>query len=381
MPNPKKKAVEILLPPAVGYSFHILLNFLKKNRVSPRYYGRLLAMSVINIINFPFRTYERLLINPRIDRSKITEPPIFIIGHWRSGTTHLHNLLTQDKQMGYLTTYQGVFPDTMFNYLGKFIFKNFTKVLIPRTRKGDNVTLKTDNPQEEEFALGDKTRLSYYYFWMFPENTLDYYEEALRTKDVPEKKLSKWKHEYRLLVKKALKNTGRPIFLSKNPPSTARIKTLLDTFPEARFIHIHRNPVEVYLSTNHFFNIMMPHLQLQTTSDPQREELILEVYQKMMHHYLEDKALIPADRLVEIAFDKLETDPLGVLDYVYHELNLPGFEEAKPAFKSYVQSMKSYRKNRHSISQEKLDKVLSQWGFAMNHWNYEVPDSIDITES
>lgn len=381
MPKPKKKAIEVLLPPAVGYSFHILIYFILYNAISFRYLGRLLVMVLINIINFPFRTYERLVINPRFKKQVISTDPIFIIGHWRSGTTHLHNLLTHDRQMGYLTTYQGVFPDTMFNIIGKFIFKNFTRFLIPRTRKGDNVTLKTDNPQEEEFALGDKTRLSYYYFWMFPRNTLKYYDEALRTRNVAEKKLNRWKEEYRLLVKKSLKNTGRPIFLSKNPPSTSRIKTLLEIFPGARFIHIHRNPVEVFLSTNHFFNIMMPHLQLQTISEKQREAIILEVYSKMMHHYLEDKESIPHGNLVEISFDDLEQDPLGILEHVYGKLNLPGFKEALPAFKSYVQAMKSYKKNRHVISRDRLNKVLASWGFAMKNWKYEVPETIDILDN
>ncbi|MEZ5084214.1 MAG: hypothetical protein R2750_12330 [Bacteroidales bacterium] len=40
------------------------------------------------------------------------------------GTTHLHNLLSRDKQMGYCTTYQGVFPDTIFNKIGLFLLKD-----------------------------------------------------------------------------------------------------------------------------------------------------------------------------------------------------------------------------------------------------------------
>lgn len=380
MSEPKKKAIEVLLPPAVGYSFHILIQFCLRNKVSLRYYPRFVISGIINIINFPFRTYERLFINPRFKRSEIKKEPVFIIGHWRSGTTHLHNILTRDTQMGYLTTYQGVFPDTLFNIIGKFIFKNFTRILIPATRKGDNVSLKTDNPQEEEFALGDKVALSYYYFWMFPHKTLEYYDTALRTKGVSARKLQKWQNEYKTIIKKSLRNTKRDIFLSKNPPNTARIKVLLEMFPNAKFIHIHRNPVEVFLSTKHFFNVMMPHLQLQTISEQQREEFILEVYQRMMTHYFEDKSSIPEENLVEISFDDLEQNPMEVLEQVYGSLSLPGFDQAKPEFTSYIQQMKSYKKNKHTIEKEKLDKILDKWGFTMTKWNYKVPDNIQTKQ-
>jgi hypothetical protein len=380
MPKSKKKTFEVLLPPAVGYSFSILVRFFFTNRIHFRYYHRLFILGIINLINLPFRSYERLIINPRIRKRAGGEAPVFIVGHWRSGTTHLHNILTRDRDMGYLTTFQGVFPDTLFNKLGKFIFINFTQLLIPRTRKGDNVTLSTENPQEEEFALGDKTPLCYYYFWMFPKKTLHYYREALRYEGVKDKVIRHWEEDYKLLLKKSLKNTGGKRFLSKNPPNTARIRMLLKFFPDARFIHIHRNPVEVFLSTTHFFNVMMPYLQLQKATDEDREELVLTVYQKMMNDYLADRALIPEGNLVEVAFEDLEKNPMEEVERIYKQLGIPGFNEARQAFEGYLRKMSSYRKNRHSISRKKLDRVIKEWKFTMDLWDYDIPENIDIID-
>lgn len=380
MPKTKRKTIEVLLPPAVGYSFSILIRFFFTNRISIRYYHRLIILGIINLINMPFRVYERLIINPRMHKASIQEDPVFIIGHWRSGTTHLHNILCQDKQMGYLTTFQGVFPDTLFNYAGNFIFRNFTRLLIPSTRKGDNVTLGTEKPQEEEFALGDKIPLCYYYFWMFPRKTTKYYQYALRNTGVKEKTLVKWEKNYKLLIKKSLRNTGRTRFLSKNPSNTARIKTLLKMFPNAKFIFIHRNPVEVFLSTTHFFNIMMPYLELQKTSDKEREELVLKAYPDLMKDYLNDKGLIPSRNLIEVAFEDLEKKPLDLIHEIYNELDIPGFENAHDQFSKYLLSMKSYAKNRHQISRDKLEKVMNEWQFAMEIWNYTIPENIEITD-
>ena len=153
------------MPPGVGYNLSLYRNLLKKNKVLPRYYPKVFFIGLINVINMPFRFYESKRINTRIEKEDIAQDPIFIIGHWRSGTTFLHNLLAQDKQMGFVTTYQSVFPDTVCVKAGKFLFKTFTKIFIPPTRKGDRVKLDPDYPQEEEFALGSRNPFSYYYFW------------------------------------------------------------------------------------------------------------------------------------------------------------------------------------------------------------------------
>jgi omega-hydroxy-beta-dihydromenaquinone-9 sulfotransferase len=375
----KKQKRGILLPPAVGYSVQILAGLCRKNHISPKYYLRLLAIWVINLINWPFRTYERLFINPRFKNKSIENPPVFIIGHWRSGTTHLHNLLCQDKRMGFVTTYQSVFPDTLFNWIGRFLFKGFTKLLIPGTRKGDNVALDTENPQEEEFALGDKIPVCFYYFWMFPKNIRNYYDRFIRFKGLTAAETDSWKRDYSLLIKKALKNTGREQFLSKNPPNTARVRVLLEIFPDAKFIHIHRNPVEVFLSTKHFYAKMLPHLQLQPISQVEIDSHIFEIYKSLMNDFLEQKRLIPFGNFVEIAFDDLELNPLKNLEAIYQQLRLPGFEDALPFFEKYQESMESYKKNKYSISRALLEKIQQEWGFAMKEFKYDLPKKIGIT--
>jgi hypothetical protein len=378
MPKIKKSKKGIFLPPAVGYSFRVLLNLCYKNHVSLRYYPRLVAITLINLINLPFRIYERWRINPGFDSKRISKPPVFILGHWRSGTTHLHNLLSQDQRFGYVTTYQSVFPDTLHSRLGRFIFGSFTKLLIPGKRKGDNVELNPAFPQEEEFALGDKTPVCFYYFWMFPKKIRDYYEHSIRFNGVQHDLKEKWKKDYLLLIKKALKNTNSDHFLSKNPSNTARIKILIEMFPNAKFIHIHRNPVEVFLSTRNFYFKMLPHLQLQTISQEETENHIIEIYKQLMTDFLEQNKLIPAGNFVEIAFADLEKSPLENLNVVYEKLGLEGFEGAEPYFHHYLGQKEDYEKNSHQIREIQLHKIMDEWGFMMKHYNYSIPEKIEI---
>jgi len=370
----------VLLPPAVGYSFKIVVDLIKKNKIQFSYYPKLLAIILVNLINLPFRTYERKFINPRFKNKPIDKAPIFILGHWRSGTTHLHNLLCQDKNMAYVTTYQSVFPDTLFNKLGRFLFLGFSTLLIPGTRKGDNVKLGSSLPQEEEFALGDKAPFSFYFFWMFPEKMLEYYHRFIRFENIERNKLELWKQYYKLLIKKAIKNTKGSRFLSKNPPNTARIKVLLEMFPNAKFIHIHRNPIEVFLSTQNFYKKMLPPLRLQ---DIDSEEIILniqEVYKKLMKDYFKQKEMIPSKNLVEISFNQLESKPIGTLKSIYENLNLEGYKMVEPAFVSYVSNLKDYQKNKHQISRKQLDILLYEWNFSMEKLNYKIPNNIEIID-
>jgi len=370
----------IYLPPAVGYSFKILFNLVRVNKISLKYTPRLLAVLLINIINYPFRQYERFIINPKIRKNTIDDAPIFIIGHWRSGTTHLHNLLCQDAQMGYTTTYQSVFPDTLFNKLGFFLFRGFTRILMPGNRAGDNVRLKASFPQEEEFALGSKTQICFYYFWMFPRNLLDYYTDYIRLKKPNGNQLESWKEDYKLLIKKSLRNTNKKVYLSKNPPNTGRIKILLEMFPNAKFIHIHRNPVEVFVSTQKFFYKMLPHLQLQTIKPEEIDDAIFVLYKNLMDDYFEQKHLIPKENLFEFSFDQLQEKPLLTLRDLYLGLNLTGFEKAQPKFKAYLKSVDQYKKNKHHIKKEHLDRLLVEWNSYMISLNYSVPDTIEIDD-
>lgn len=367
-----------LLPPAVGYSFRVLVYLFGRHAISFKFLIRALVTLLINIINWPFRTYEKLFINKKYSRSAIEEDPIFIIGHWRSGTTHLHNILCQDPQMAYTTTFQSVFPDTLFNKAGRFLFEGFARILIPGTRKGDNVTLGMKLPQEEEFALGDKTPVSFYYFWMFPRSLKKFYERFIRFRDIEESVINSWKNDYKLLISKALKNTERKRFLSKNPPNTARIKVLLEMFPNARFIHIHRNPIEVFLSTRNFFDKMLPHLQLQTIDATALEEHVFQLYKDLMKDYLEQRDLIPEGHLAELSFESLENDPKVSIRNLYKDLDLSGYDQCEPFFEAYLNKMKSYQKNKHHISEKLLEKIQTEWSFAIKEWAYQIPKHIEI---
>ncbi len=176
---------------------------------------------------------------------------------------------------------------------------------------------------------------------------------------------------YRLLQIATIHAEGKQLIL-KNPVNTARIKLLLEMFPDAKFIHIHRSPYHVFRSNKNMNETLTPITTLQALdfTSPEREERLLTVYEEMMQRYLEERSLIPAGNLVEVRFEDLERNPMVEIQRIYAALNLPSYEASSSAFKTYIDSQKSYKKNQHQLSAEAQQKVEQRWQFAFSEFGY-----------
>ncbi len=309
----------------LGSTLGNFMRTIRYGKIDHEYFHKVFFTSLICLIASPFHLWEKFK-----DRklNSQNESPLFIIGHWRSGTTFLHNLLCQDPNTGYVTTYQSVFPNNMHS---KLLFRPFMKWKIPDKRPSDNIKLHVDYPQEDDFALASMLP-SFYHMFYFPNAYKALFDETVLFKNRPEKEIQKWKNIYNKLIVKAKANTGGNNVILKNPVNTARINKLLEMYPKARFIHIYRNPVVVYLSTKKFFLELFPTLQLQKSTPKQITNMIFDLYAKIMHAYFDQKALIPPTQLIEISFESFEVEPIKYLEEIYQQLALDDWEEAVPYF-------------------------------------------------
>lgn len=312
--------------------------------------------------------------NRRFDKWLADKPiendPVFILGHWRSGTTFVHNVLSQDKQFGYNTTYQTVFPHLML--FGQPFFKKMATLAMPAKRPTDNMELSVDQPQEEEFALLNMTPCNFYNFWIYPRYTQEYSKKFLLFEDATPEETAHFKKIFERLVKIALWNTGGERFLSKNPPHTGRIRVLLEMFPNAKFIYLMRNPYTVFESTRNFFINTIRPLELQNATDDEIVDNIVKVYKDLYFRYQADKSLIPEGNLIEIKFEDFEQDALAMTRKIYDTLSLPGFEQARPAIEAYINKKKGYKKNKYSYAPATVETVEKNWDFALKDWNYSL---------
>jgi omega-hydroxy-beta-dihydromenaquinone-9 sulfotransferase len=332
---------------------------------------RAMFVSAVSSATAPLRVWQRLLYPQGSKTDGLDAAPIFILGHWRSGTTLLHHLLCKDPALGYVSTFQSIAPEWFLVAGGAM--RRWVARRVPRRRAMDNIPLGLDDPQEEEFAVAQMSPFSFYHQWSFPRNARRYFEKYVLFDGVPESVVAAWRRTYLSVLRTAARRSGGKRLALKNPVNTARIRHLLDLFPDARFIHIVRNPYTVFLSTRHFFESLLTNTRLQETSREEIEANVLWFYERLMRRFLAERDLIPPENLVEIRFEQFEADPLGELRGAYSQLRLPGFDATEDAFRGHLASLNGYRKNRYTLDDHAIRNVERHWGFALAHWGYGLP--------
>ncbi|MFI3321221.1 MAG: sulfotransferase [Rikenellaceae bacterium] len=329
-----------------------------------KYYLTKLICGILSLTHsIEDRRYKKLLASKPLEND-----PIFVLGHWRSGTTFVHNVLSCDKQFGYTTTYQTVFPNAML--FGQKMFKSTMGKIMPDKRPTDNLELKPDLPQEEEFAISATTPYSYYNFWFFPKNMMEYSDKYLLMNNLTDAERESFQKAFDRVVKTSLYNSGGSRYLSKNPPHTGRVEELLKLYPNAKFIYLMRNPYTVFESTKSFFTKTIQPLKLQDISDEQIEENFTKVYADLYDKYQSTKHLIPEGNLVEIKFEDFEQNPIEATRSIYEKLSLDGFEAALPEIEKYVGKKKGYKKNKYEYAPRTREVVESYWARSIEDWGY-----------
>ena len=138
-------------------------------------------------------------------------------------------------------------------------------------------------------------------------------------------------------------------------------------------MHIHRNPYDVFRSTRHLLRTTASWATLQRNDLAGIEERALRQYEEVFDAFFEERGLIPAGRLHEIGFERLEADPVGELRGLYDGLQLGDFDVAEPAVRSYLASIAGYEKNRlPEIEPHWKAEIARRWRRCFDEWGYAV---------
>lgn len=340
-------------------------------RVHPVYWPRAVVLTFSSLIASAFGLVDLVLYSWRVRHARV-EAPIFIVGHFRSGTTHLHNLLALDRALAFPTLYETLNP-AGFLSTEPFVRLPFQLLLTSR-RPQDQVSIGPAVPAEDEVAIGVATRLSPYLGWVFPDRQA-HFDRFLTLADATEDERRRWREGLIGFLRKVSWKHRRPLVL-KSPTHTARLGLLLEMFPDARFIHIHRDPVEVFVSTRRLLTTLPPYFNLQRGGLDGLDDRIIDQYRRMYDAYLDQRSLVPAGQLCEVAFDDLERDPMGTLGRVYESLRLPGFERIGPELRRYLGDVAGYRKNTYASLPDDLARRLAvDWGRYFEAFGYSPPSA------
>jgi omega-hydroxy-beta-dihydromenaquinone-9 sulfotransferase len=351
-----------------GSDFFAWLRLLWRNRlaVEPQVWYIAAIVSCKSFLNTCLRWSQQRAYAFDI-ADAVVQPPLFVLGHWRTGTTLLHELLILDDRYTYPSTLHCFEPCHFL--LSEEVFTKHLQFLLPDKRPMDNMATGWTLPQEDEFALCLLGEPSTYTDLAFP-NRPGLNDGALDLSGLSRRQLSSWKRTLRQFVRTLAVRDPRPLVL-KSPPHTARIPALLDLFPGAKFVHIVRDPYVLFASTVNLWTSMG---QMHGFQWPRRPDLIEEKvfreFRVIYERVLEDRKLIPEGHYCEVRYEDLVPDLVSGMESVYESLTLGGIDAVRPKLEQYAARKKGYATNKYQLTDEQRAKVKERWGDLIERLGY-----------
>lgn len=303
--------------------------------------------------NTPLTWISEALFKKQAESLPLDQPPIFVVGHWRSGTTFLHDLFSEDPNLAFPTTYECFFPHHFL--LTEGTLDHAFKVLLPKHRPQDDVPVGFDRPQEEEFAmlmLGEGSPLiTMAWPRLGPADT-----EYLDFDGVPDKKVKSWADKYMWFYRRLMLKHGKTLVM-KTPPNATRIKVLTKLFPDARWVFIARNPLKVFPSSVKLWRALYSTQGLHNPPyvEPWLDDYVLDILERFSKVYERDRHLIPKENLVEIRYEDLVKDPIASMRGIYETLRIDKFEEAEGPMRATLSD-----RSDHKVSTYQMPKALTK---------------------
>ncbi len=329
-------------------------------RVPRRAWPWLAYFALCGLARAPVTLAETALLAAR---SRATRAPLFIVGHWRSGTTHLVNLLAAAGRFN-LPTPVSVGLPAEWLMLGRPL-EPWLARLIPEGRWIDAVKVDRAAPQEDEIALANLGAPSFYEAYYLPGDFRRRLRELLF---LGEAGLRAWLDRAEAYYARLERTRPDARLVIKNPVYTARVAALVERWPEARFVHCVRDPYAVFGSTLRFHRELGAALGLAPFDEAEIEAAVIETYATMMARFEADRTRLAPGRLVDVRYEELAADPLAVVERLYALLELGEFAADRPAIAAHVASVAGYRAGRYRLDEATRARLDAAWQPFIAKW-------------
>jgi hypothetical protein len=261
--------------------------------------------------------------------------PIVICGLPRTGTTHLHNLISADPAMRSLPYWESLEP-----------------VLAERERPAAGAP----DPRRERTALAlSFLDVALPHFNRMHEMTVDHAHEEIQLLAIDfstmlfetTAPMPTWRDAYRardqrpsyaylrrvLQVLQWLRGGTR--WVLKSPQHLEQFPALCEAFPDATFVVTHRDPVSVTTSM-----VTMLAYTARTSRDRVDVEgiarYLADRLERMLRRCAEERDVLPAGQTIDVHFDAFMADDLAMVARVYDLAGQPLDDTARAAMTRFV---------------------------------------------
>ncbi len=298
----------------------------------------------MTLMNMPLIIVEKVYLYLKQNNRK-TKDPVFIIGHPRSGTTHLQQLIVEDSRFYTPKLYQVLFP----NYSNTFalLLNQLIAPFLPKKRPQDNVEIGLHTPQEEEFAMAATSGISFINGFYYPKQFKEIIDETVLFKSEKDKKA--WQKSLIQFVNRISVSAGDKQLILKSPANMGRIDAILEIFPKARFIYIQRDPKLTLQSTLHLFEKVLPQTSFQRIEEGDMIDNAFYMYEAFLKAYLAQSTNLSAENLLEISHEAFISNMAYELEKIYRFVDVEFIVSA-----DVIQNYQNYKKNHHAALPENL---------------------------
>lgn len=343
----------------MGARLNVLFRLLTRNKItfSPKTLIRLFLLVQSAAWSSLFAVIEKGRFRKKIFDTELPEDPVFIIGHWRTGSTYLHQLMHLDKRFASPELIQISIPDSFlvsFKYYAPLI-----RSVARGTRPMDQVRIGINEPQEDEFALFRMTAFSPFERVLFPNGNGYFLEDFGSFLPSDKKDIEFWIRNLKQFYIKNYLFFGKRI-LSKNPFHSTRIELLDELYPNAKFIHIHRDPFEVVPSTLHLWNVAAKHNALNNRWKSPEIRDVARFYKTMLIKIEEDLSRLPESQYCDISYSNLVSDPVSTLKAAYEKIGLVFTDDLEQKILDFISENRGFRKNSYILSEEDREVIRAE---------------------
>ncbi|MEL6124705.1 MAG: sulfotransferase, partial [Bacteroidota bacterium] len=267
-------------------------------------------------------------------------------------------LLSQDDRFGYLTYYQAFIPN--LSILGGKWLKRRVAPFIPAKRPQDDVHLHVDLPTEEENPIATFGTTSASHSWFWPTNE-SYHQRYAIFKGIRQADHLRWRKNYRRMLRRISINWPGRQLLIKNPHNTGRIPELLELYPNARFIYLHRDPQEVYPSTRLMYDRVILTQYLEPYPVSETTDKIFKYAHDILDRYMSTSRQVRPSHLIEIDYTHLVKDPKEVIAQIYGHFDYHLNNTTLDRITTYLSERSDYRVNRHVNDAALSLRIQKSW--------------------